>query len=266
MSTDVSSVLSAATRHELALPSGERIVFDWIAPAPVASASTAPVAVFVHGLGSHRRGDKALHFAERFAAMGWGWLALDLRGHGESGSTMEQLSLTRCVEDMAAVLSWLPAQANPRLMIGSSMGGAVVAWHHVLHRRAGTLLAFIAPSLRFPSHYTELPAAELAEWQRTGVRRFASEWIDLRIGYGLVADSAQYPFVRLLAELDAPTLILHGTQDSAVPWRQSLDFLERATNPDVDLVLIKRGDHRLTEQKAYLFDVIADWVRRHPAI
>ena len=266
--------MTPPARHEVRLPSGEALVFDWTPPA-----AGRAVAVFVHGLGSHRRGDKALHFAERFAWIGWGFLALDLRGHGESGGSIEQLSLSRCLEDLHAALGWLAAQpsgpqpaappaappAEPwtaRLLIGSSMGGAVAAWYQVRHPEPGRHVALIAPSLRFPARFAELPAPELAEWQRSGFRRFASEWIDLRLGYGLVADAARYPYAELLARYVAPTLVLHGLQDVAVPWRESVDFLERAACPDVDVVLVKQGDHRLTAHKGYLFDVIAAWLRQ----
>jgi alpha-beta hydrolase superfamily lysophospholipase len=249
--------MTPPARHELRLPSGETLVFDWAPPA-----AGSDVAVFVHGLGSHRRGDKALHFAERFAAIGWGFLALDLRGHGESGGSIEQLSLSRCLEDLHAALSWLPSAPAPRLLIGSSMGGAVAAWYQLRHPHPGRHVALIAPSLRFPARYTELPAPELAEWRRAGIRRFASEWIDLRIGYGLVADAAQYPYEALLSGYAAPTLILHGVQDVAVPWRESVAFLEQAACPDVDVVLVKQGDHRLTAHKAFLFDAIAAWLRQ----
>jgi alpha-beta hydrolase superfamily lysophospholipase len=244
--------------QSLRLASGETLVCDWTAPREPGTG----VAVFVHGLGSHRRGDKALHFAERFAELGWGFLAPDLRGHGQSGGSMEALSLTRCLEDLGAALGSLPAGAVPRLLIGSSMGGAVAAWFQLLSPRADRHIALIAPALRFPATYADLPRDELDAWKRTGSRRFVSEWIDLKIGYGLVADAARYPYERLLREYDAPTLILHGMDDSAVPWRRSVEFSEQTRAQDVDLLLVKGGDHRLTAHKAYLFDAIAAWLRR----
>ena len=246
------------TRHVLPLPSGESLVFDWTPPG-----STGRTAVFVHGLGSNRRGDKAEHFAERFADLGWGFLALDLRGHGESGGGMEQLTLSRCLEDLHAVLAWLPDPRSVGLMIGSSMGGAVTAWYQARHPAAGRCIALIAPAFRFPARFAELPAAEMAEWRRSGVRRFLSEWIDLKIGYSLVEDSTQYTFDELLRTYAAPTLILHGMQDVAVPWQDSVSFIERAACPNIHLLLIKEGDHRLTRQKAYLFDSMTDWLREH---
>ncbi|MET0660893.1 MAG: alpha/beta hydrolase, partial [Steroidobacteraceae bacterium] len=64
--------------HRIAVDGSQSIVLDWF-PATV----DARVALFVHGLGSHRRGEKASYFAERFNARGWTYAAVDLRGHGE---------------------------------------------------------------------------------------------------------------------------------------------------------------------------------------
>jgi hypothetical protein len=237
----------------------EQIVFDWAVPRP----GNTGVALFIHGLGSHRRGDKALHFAERFTALGWGFLAVDLRGHGESGGVMRDLSLTRCLEDLSAVLAWLPDAYVPRLMIGSSMGGAVVAWHRVLHPDPRGVSAFIAPSFAFPHRWAEsLTPKELAHWQRSGVRNFRSEWLDLEIGWGLMEDARRYDPARLARDFQFPALILHGMRDVAVDWRTSLQFVEACAGAEMNLVLIKDGDHRLTEQKAYLFDEMAAWLRR----
>lgn len=244
--------------RELRLASGETIVCDWIPPRE----PEAGVAVFVHGLGSHRRGDKALHFAERFAELGWGFLAPDLRGHGESGGSLAGLCLTRCLEDLGAALGSLPAGCEPRLLIGSSMGGAIAVWYQLLSPRANRHLALIAPALGFPRRFMDLPREELDTWKREGSRRFASEWIDLKLGYVLVEDGAGYPYERLVREYDAPTLILHGMGDTAVPWQESAAFIEQTRAKDVDLLLVKNGDHRLTAHKAYLFDTIAAWLRR----
>ena len=244
--------------HRIPVSGGEQVALDWTPPRP----GTVEAAVFIHGLGSHRRGDKALHFAERFAGLGWGFLALDLRGHGASDGTTRQLSLTRCLEDLTCALAWLPRGIVPRLLIGSSMGAAVVAWQRLAHPDARGVSALIAPSLAFPHRWAaELPPQELAAWQRTGVRTFRSAWIDLEIGWGLMEDAKSYDPARLARDHATPTLILHGMQDTAVDWHASVQFLEACKYPHLHLLLIKDGDHRLTEQRAYLFDAMAAWLR-----
>jgi alpha-beta hydrolase superfamily lysophospholipase len=244
-----------AETHRIPVTGSESIVLDWIPPS-----AGEDTAVFLHGLGSHRRGEKALHFAERFAARGWGFMALDLRGHGESDGTMMGLSLSRSLADLAAALAWLPTPAKPRLLIGSSMGGAIIAWHRLLHPDPHGAVVLIAPSLAFPHRWlTELPPAELEAWRRQGVRTFRSEWIELQIGWGIMEDAKAYDFQRLVRDYAAPTLILHGMDDTAVDWHGSVSFAETCPYADITLVLIKAGDHRLTMQKTFLFDAMWAW-------
>lgn len=44
-----------------------------------------------------------------------------------------------------------------------------------------------------------------------------------------------------------PVRLLHGTADADVPWQRSLALLERLESGDARLLLIKNGDHRLSE-------------------
>lgn len=44
-----------------------------------------------------------------------------------------------------------------------------------------------------------------------------------------------------------PVRILHGMEDDAVPWRESLTLMERLASADVRITYVKGGDHRLSE-------------------
>ncbi|MEE8434794.1 MAG: alpha/beta fold hydrolase [bacterium] len=246
--------------HTLSLGEGESVLLDWTPPA----APDGPWAVFVHGLGSNRRGDKALYFTQRFAANGWGFMTVDLRGHGDSGGGMHGLTLSRCLADLAAALDWVRGQipgAPPPVLIGSSMGGAVAAWQHIAHPKETGPLVFIAPSLQFPGSLAwKLGPAALEAWRREGARVFESDWIRLEIGFSMMEDALDYDPQRLLKGFAAPALIFHGMKDDAVDWRSSLTFVEDCPYPRLELVLLKHGDHRLTDHKAFMFDTLWCWL------
>jgi pimeloyl-ACP methyl ester carboxylesterase len=43
-----------------------------------------------------------------------------------------------------------------------------------------------------------------------------------------------------------PVRLLHGQQDPDVPWQLSLKTAAAITGPDVQVVLVKDGEHRLS--------------------
>lgn len=49
--------------------------------------------------------------------------------------------------------------------------------------------------------------------------------------------------------LDCPVLLLHGQNDPDVPWAISLRLAECLRSADVQTVLVKDGDHRLSRDK-----------------
>ena len=241
------------------MPDGQAIVLDWHEP----SVLPARCAVFVHGLASNRRGEKALFFSEQFSARGWGFMSIDLRGHGEADGKLEEMTLTRCLEDLNVALAWLPQGVEPPVLIGSSMGGAIAAWHSVTASAPLSPMVLLAPSVRFPGHFaTSLTPDELQRWRQHGTRKLESQWIDIQLGYGLVEDGLRYPPEKLVQAFDHRALMIQGMQDDAVDWHHPAAFVEASPCRPLDLLLIKEGDHRLTDFKDYLFDAIRSWLRR----
>ena len=48
--------------------------------------------------------------------------------------------------------------------------------------------------------------------------------------------------------LDCPVPLLHGLEDTDVPWKTSLIIQEKLRSRDVEITLIKNGDHRLSSE------------------
>jgi uncharacterized protein len=243
--------------HRIGTSDSHSLALDWYA-----GEGASRAALFVHGLGSHRRGEKSRCFAERFNAQGWGYAALDLRGHGDSEGSMANLTMSGMLSDVSAATDWLRERVPGEgiVLIGSSLGASVIAWHAVVQKSYSTPLVMIAPSLRFPaSLVTGLAAEDIARWRRSGVRRFESQWLDVEIGYGVIEDAKGYDPDALRHAHLAPTLILHGMRDTTIDWTESSRFVQACAGA-VDLFLIHDGDHRLTDHKNLLFDVLWAWL------
>lgn len=215
------------------------------------SSSAGMAVVYVHGLGSRRDGEKSAALAAACARREWTFAAFDFRGHGSSDGAPRELTATHLIEDLSAIHAFLVARDHPRLgLVGSSMGAFAAAWFAIRHPEAVAGCVFLAPAFRFVGRrWEELTEPERLEWARTGVRRVRNEWIDMEIGYGLVQERAAFEPTDLARRWRTPLLIYHGMADDVVPAAESIAFVESMTYPNVELRLLKAGDHRLTAFK-----------------
>lgn len=117
---------------------------ETISKLPLGVAHSTPL-LFVHGAW-HGAWCWDQHFLDYFARHGFATHALSLRGHGQSEGRdrLRRTRLADYVADVAHVASELP---RPPVVIGHSMGGAVVQKYLETHAApAGVLLASVPPS------------------------------------------------------------------------------------------------------------------------
>ena len=89
--------------------------------------------------------------------------------------------------------------------------------------------------------------AQRADLARDGVTEVPTPWgPPFRISRAMLDDArARFLMDRPIA-IDAPVRLLHGQADGEVPWSLSLAIAERLSTPDVQVLLVKDGDHRLS--------------------
>jgi uncharacterized protein len=242
---------------QLRLPSGEMLRGDFRSAAP-------PAVVYVHGFGSHRGGEKAAALAAACARRGWTYAAFDFRGHGTSDGKTRDLTASRLLEDLRAVQSFLAERGYRRIaFVGSSMGGCAAAWFAVRMPEIIDACVLIAPAFRFlERRWEEVTETERAEWARAGVRCVRNEWVDIEIGYPLVAERAAFDPADLARRWQTPLLIYHGMADEMVPASDSIAFVESAAYPNIELRLLKDGDHRLTAHKDEIAEAACQFLER----
>ena len=209
------------------------------------------VVVWVHGFGSFRGGEKAAAVRAACLSRGWGFLACDFRGHGNSTGTMHELRASRLLEDLNAIREFLVAQNCPRFgLIGSSMGGFASVWFTRAHPESVVGGVLLAPAFGFlQRRWDRLTSLEREEWKRTDRLRVKNEWVETELAYGLVEERERFHPNDLAQGWNAPALLFHGLADDVVPVEDSLDFLRKTKYPGVELRIFQDGDHRLTAYK-----------------
>lgn len=216
-----------------------------------------PVVIFLHGFMSTQAGEKARQFRDVLVSRGVTFITFDFRGHGQSSGTMRDLTGTRWLEDCHAVIERCCPPEHRIVLIGSSMGGWVAAWYAAQHPDRISATMLIAPAFTFGQGFLKaLSPEQAARWAEDGVIRFSNEYGSVDLGYELIRDLARYPVAELYQRYRTPTLICHGMADEIVDYRQSLEFLQQCAAADIDLVLMKNSDHRLTAHKAELAELL----------
>lgn len=207
---------------------------------------TVGVTLLVHGLGGSKNSETHLATVKRLSEKNIATLRFDFPGHGESGGTTEDLTISRgaaLVDELADLLAERFIR-KPVALLGASYGGSCI-----LTSRASAKAAVIV--LRSPvSDYQAVRAQQLgpdglARWEKEGVmdglisRGRLTPW-------AFYTDAGQTDIYAKAKNEHAPLLLVHGNKDTTVPVAQS-ERLCSAWYGRSDLIQIAGGDHSLSD-------------------
>ena len=234
---DALQVMSAVQVHEL--PDGRRIAYRF---AP----GTGPAVVFLPGYMSDMAGSKAVAVFEWAQTNSRACLLLDYSGCGQSGGDFAAGSLSRWRDEVLALIA---AQCpGPVVLVGSSMGG----WLMLLVALA--IPAQVAALIGIPA------APDFTDWGYSAEQKAqlaAGEIVLEANPYGPELTPIYPDFwrdgeaQRLLDSdiaVNCPVRLLHGQADADVPWQTALRLAQSLRSADVQVCLVKDGDHRLSRE------------------
>jgi len=205
-----------------------------------------PLGIFLPGFASDLGGSKSTLLAQHAARSRWGWLRFDYRGMGLSDGSFAELSISRYLADLEAILAHFAQR--PTLLVGSSMGGwvATLAAHRHPEQIQGAVL--IAPAFNFIQQYFErLDSASRQTWRDRGIHHWSlgPGGPSFPLQFTAVRDAMQYDPFQNPPMLPMPIHILHGSEDEAVPLLQSYAFMGIARGRNRALEVLHGIDHRL---------------------
>ncbi|MFG0333414.1 MAG: alpha/beta hydrolase [Maioricimonas sp. JB049] len=226
--------------------------------------------VIIHGAGEHS--GRYQHFAERVVAAGWRVLALDLRGHGQSGGVPTHIEqFEHYLRDLDAIWSHFNLVPDSTAVFGHSMGGLVSVRyaetrpHNVsalvlsapllglavkvprLKETLGRLCALVAPRTRFatdiqPDQLTRNPEAlQRRDEDPFSIRTVTAAW------YFQIVD-AMYEAWNEADQIRRPLLLLQGQADEIVDPDAAIAWWLRLASPDRTLRLFPEHLHELINE------------------
>ena len=202
------------------------------------------------------QGGKAQALAAWAAAQGMAMLRLDYSGCGESEGAFEDGTLDIWRDDVLAVLA--KANVGPLILIGSSMGGWLMLLVAEALGKQVTAMVGIAAAPDFTDW--DFDAADRATIAANGrIERPSDYGYDPMVITRGFWQSGQAN-LKLAGEvaIDCPVRLIHGQCDPDVPWETSFKLADALRSSDVQTILLKDGDHRLSRDQdiALLIDVV----------
>lgn len=211
-------------------------------------AGKTPGVIFLSGFMSDMTGGKALALEEFCRAEGRAFLRFDYRGHGQSSGAFAEGTIGAWADDAITALDHL--SQGPQLVVGSSMGGWIMLLLALARpqRVAGLLGIAAAPDFTIGLWESELSAADKEELTEKGIILLPNDYdAPYTITRQLIEEGRAHALLGGPIPIRCPVRLLHGLKDTSVPWRISLKLQEKMDSDDVEVTLIKNGDHRLSE-------------------
>ena len=205
---------------------------------------TGPTVVFLPGYGSDMDGTKALALEAWAVASGRSFLRFDYGGCGQSEGVFEEQTLAGWRDDVVAMLD--QAVEGPAVLVGSSLGGWLMLL--VARDRPDKVAALVgvapAPDFTDWGFTVEEKLTLLSEGRLERVGRYADLPMVYTRAFWQSGEANRVMFSGLA--IDVPIRLLHGMKDPDVPWNRTVRLAELLRSANVQVQLIKDGDHRLS--------------------
>jgi pimeloyl-ACP methyl ester carboxylesterase len=204
-----------------------------------------PTLVFLPGYASDMEGTKASEIDTFAAAAGLACLRLDYSGTGSSGGEFAEGTLDRWLDEVVSAIDMLVE--GPVLLIGSSMGGWLAL--HVALKRPDRVKGLVGIAA----------APDFTDWGITPEEREALVATSCFERPNADGGPPQVTHARFVASgpplnllhnpiaIACPVRLIHGDKDSDVPVGVPFKLLDSIHSGDVQLTVIKWGDHRLSK-------------------
>ena len=220
---------------------GDVMLPAWFVPAP--GGQTGPGVAIVHGWESAR--DRLLPMVQFLHAAGFHCLAVDVRGHG--ANVAETLPITAGEFGSDALAAWQAlesrAEVTEAAILGHSMGAIGAILGAANEPRVAAVVATSTPA--DPWRLTR-QTFRLARLPFPDVIAYPLAWLTTRVylrprGHDVADISAS----GALRRIEAPVLLIHGSEDAVVPAAhlRRLERITVAAGHPAETLLIEGGQH-----------------------
>jgi len=224
---------------------GIRLVGIWHLP----KKQTTKAIVLAHGI-TVDKDEKGIFIklAEKLVQMGFAVFRFDFRGHGESGGKSVDMTITGELYDLEMAIEEVKKEGYTEIgLVGASFGGGISTLYFLKHQDDIDSFClwnpvlnydhtFLHPTLPWLTEKKDQMMKEIREngWTTIGSRKFV-------VGKALFDDMATYMPFEVLKNISVPTLIVHGTKDTKVSYKDSKEYVHSLKNGQ--LIILDGAEH-----------------------
>lgn len=198
-------------------------------------AADAPLAVILHGITGNKRERHIVGVANTFREAGFGTLRVDLFGHGESGGSFSEHTLSIWLKNTLDVLDYAGTVSGRVFLCGHSQGGltAMLAGEERKEQLSGLIL--LSPAWSIPAGARKGDLLGMRFDPERIPDRFELPNKGVSVGREYIQTAQSIRIGELL--FSGPVLIVHGEADQTVPVSWSRELVRRYRNGRLVTVL-----------------------------
>ena len=207
--------------------------------------------VFLHGFMSDLEGEKPKNFIKYCKNKKLGFLGLEYSGHGKSSGKFTSGNITKWSNETKIVIKKI-LKKNNFILVGSSMGAwiALKQFKYFSKQIKGFLGIGSAPEFLERLMWNKFSKKVKKEIVKKGIYNLKHGDYQYPITYQLIKDGRKNRVLHKKYKLKIPITMVHGSKDEVVPVSYSRKILKIFKNTKKKILVIKNGDHSLSNKSA----------------
>jgi uncharacterized protein len=214
--------------------------------------------IFLPGFMSDIDGEKPQAFKKYAVKNKLGFLAIEYSGHGKSSGVFTKGNISEWSNDATNSIKKI-IKKNKFIIVGSSMGAwiGLNQFKHFKNQIKGFVGIGSAPEFLerlMWKQFTKKMKKEVVQKGETiimyGRSKFQTKQYEYPVTYQLIKDGRKNKILSKKINSIIPVTVVHGKKDELVPISFSKKVLSIFTKAKKKLVIIKNGDHSLSNKNS----------------
>ena len=206
--------------------------------------------VFLHGFMSNIEGEKPTAIFKYAKKNNLGFLALEYSGHGKSSGKFINGNISKWSKDVEISIKKI-VKKNDFILVGSSMGAWLSINQFKIFKKQikGFLGIGSAPEFLENLMWKKFTKKMKNETIQKGIYYLKHGNYEYPISYQLIKDGKKNKILNKKITTNINITMIHGNKDEVVPQSYSRKVLKIFNKAKKKLVIIKNGDHSLSNKR-----------------